>query len=1369
MAEYEAATVRVRCWRDGRPTTAGLGLLIGAGQVVTCAHVVNMALGRRQDEQAAPGGSDVVQVEFPLLPGAPVRDARVVAWRAPGGVRAGGGDVAGLALTEDAPTGAVPARFTVDVSAPGTWLRVFGYPGDPPRPDGAFVDVDLKGQVGGQMLQVESRTDQTVRAQPGFSGSPAWNPVTGEAAGLLQVAPQVGQPLRDARLLPPAEVAAAWDEPFDYLLIPENPYRGLEPFTAAHSSVFFGRNDDIRALTERVRAQPVTVVVGPSGVGKSSLVQAGLIPELGGSWSVTLVRPGQDPWLRLAAGLLRTQHGPQEPVTQAECQEEIDRLQAEGLGPTAEFLRSQDCPLLLVVDQFEEALAAGGAADLALLDLLLPEPGTAAQAARVVLTLRADYQPVLQSIPGLHPRLNDRLYLLSPLTRQQISDAVRRPAATRGVDFEPGLADQIVADAADGALPVLEFTLTQLWCIQRRKTLTFAGYHAMGGVRGALNRFADQQAAQLGDTVAELLDRVLLRLVRVPVGSPELTTRQRAWKYQIPDVEWRVLQRLAAARLVVQDVNSADGEPYAELAHETLITAWQRLAQLVAGNSEFLAWLAWARQRATDKDPLPEERIPEARHWADTRPGDIPPDVAEFIHSSETAVEARLRELRDARDQAEASRERADSVARRAEALRLAAEAELALRASVSPMTIALALSAESVLAEPTLQGDIALRHVLRLHPVTVARLGHGGTVWVVAFSPDGTRVATGSEDGLARVLDSRSGTELARLDHGGPVRAVAFSPDGTRVATGSEDGLARVFDARSGQELARLDHGGLVQAVAFSPDGTLIATGSLDGSARVFDARSGQELARLDHGGPVYGVAFSPDGTLIATGGGNRSAQVFDARSGQELARLDHGGPVRAVAFSPDGIRVATGSLDGSARVFDARSGAELGRLDHGRTVRAVAFSPDGTRVATGSLDGSARVFDARSGQELARLDHDGPVRSVAFSPDGTLIATGSEDWSARVFDPRPGAELARLGRGGPVRALAFSPDGARVATGSGDGLARVFDARSGQELARLDHGGPVRAVAFSPDGARVATGSGDGSARVFDARSGQELARLDHGGPVHGVAFSPDGARVTTGSGDGSARVFDARSGQELARLDHDGPVRAVAFSPDGARVATGSGDGSARVFDARSGQELARLNHRGTVHAVVFSPDGTRVATGSGNRSARVFDARSGAELTRLDHGGTVQAVAFSPDGTQVAAGSRDGSARVFDARSGAELTRLDHGGPVRAVVFSPDGTRVAAGSGDGSAREFDARSGQELARLDHSGPVWAVAFSPDGTRVATGSEDGSARISGVVPELLLRQAYRVMSRPLTEAELRRYSLASDCRHVARWKGE
>jgi WD40 repeat protein len=1325
---------------------------------------VNAAMGRGLREQAQPGESDLVQVEFPLLPETPVRLARVVKWMPPHS-RAEGGDVAGLMLTEVAPVGAWPARFAAAAPEPGTRLRVLGYPGRPPRDGGMWVDLDLKGEVGGQLLQVESRHDQTVKTQPGYSGSPVWDDSSAEVVGLLQAAPFADEPERDASLLPPLAIARVWEEPFDYLLVPENPYRALEPFTAEHAAVFFGRDADIAALAERVRAQPVLVVVGPSGVGKSSLVQAGLVPALQREqpWSVALMRPGQDPWLRLAEGLLVVRQGDDRVVTLEDTQREVARLRAEGLDPLGRFLRSQNRPLLVVVDQFEEVLAADEPPDQDLLNLLLPPPGALDAATRLVLTLRADFLPVLQSIPGFHARLNERLYLLSPLTAGQMRQAVTCPASAHGVGFEPGLADQILSDTADGSLPLLEFTLTKLWETQRGRTLTFAGYHQMGRVYGALDAFAEEKAVQLAGIAVEVLDHVLLKLVRTG-GSSDLLTRRHVLKSEVSAAEWDVLRLLASARLVVLGTDAAEGEPYAELAHDSLITAWQRLRDLVTENIVFLDWLTWVRQRAAEKDPLPEARIAEARRWLGSRPGDVPDDVRRFIDSSETAAEARLRELREARDRAEAS-------ARRAEALRLAADAELAIRSGRPAMVIALALAAESLLTLPNLQGDLALRQVLRLHARTLIRIDHEHPVNAVAFSPDGSRIATGCGhdpgQGSASVFDAATGAPLAQLDHERSIIAVAFSPDGSRVATVCShkaswemdqygdfakrhgDRSVRVFNSATGEQVAQPGRENLVTAVVFSPDGSRIATISVDSGVRV----------------------FNEFGERPPTGGDARSVQVFNVATGEELAgSLDD--TVSAVAFSPNSSRIAVASGDRSVRVFDLATGEELPRLDHDQAVSAAVFSPDGSRIATIGID-RVRVFDLATGEQRAQLEHDDldhhdAVCSAVFSPDGAQIATtcrhreeqvvdkgvGCAARTARVFDGASGKELVRLNHNRGVNALVYSPDGAEIATTCGNagagGSARWFDAASGAELARLDHDNGMRGVEFSPDGTRIATVdgsnrySGPGSAQLCTVSTGVELARLDHDREVNELVFSPDGSWIATASGDGSVRVFDAVVDHRSDRLNDDGFVKMVAFSPDGSRIASASRDGSVRVFDAVTEAQVVRLDSNNELNAMAFSPDGSRIATASGrwgfkgwgSGSVQVFDAVSGNQQMRFDYGAAVHVVVFSPDGSRIATVGAGESALVIDLATEAELVLIHHDRGVNAVAFSPDGTRIITGGRDGSARVIDIATGEQLARLDpdYAGHpdyrVNAVAFSPDGTRIATGGggeySSGSARV-------------------------------------------
>jgi len=510
----------------------------------------------------------------------------------------------------------------------------------------------------------------------------------------------------------------------------------------------------------------------------------------------------------------------------------------------------------------------------------------------------------------------------------------------------------------------------------------------------------------------------------------------------------------------------------------------------------------------------------------------------------------------------------------------------------------------------------------------------HEREVVFAAFSPDGTHILTVSTDRTARVWDAAAGDELfvlrgresttvsgtLRLRASG-VLSAAFSPDGMRIVTASEDDAVRVWDAATGDELRVLrGHNGSVESAAFSPDGMRIVTASRDGTARVWASDTGSELFVLRghrsmksaFRSVVSSAVFSPDGTRIVTASDDRTTRVWDAATGDELLVLrGHDGSVKSAAFSPDGMRIVTAAHDGTARVWASAAGSEhVVLLSSWSFVWSAAISPGGTRIVAVGRGNTARVWDAATGDELLVLHgHEGEVLSAAFSPDGTRIVTASRDGTARVWDATTGDELVVLpGHKGAVGSAAFSSDGTRIITASEDGTLRVWVAVTGDELfVRHGYEGGVRSAAFSPDGTRI-VGVAGGTARVWHAATGNTLFVLrGHGGRVRSADFSSDGTRIVTVSFGDTAQVWGIATGSELFVLrGHEGGVRSAAFSPDGTRIVTASHDGTARVWDATTGDELVVLpDHEREVVFAAFSPDGTRIITASGDRTIRVWD--------------------------------------------------------------------------------------------------------------------------------------------------------------------
>jgi WD40 repeat protein/tRNA A-37 threonylcarbamoyl transferase component Bud32 len=547
--------------------------------------------------------------------------------------------------------------------------------------------------------------------------------------------------------------------------------------------------------------------------------------------------------------------------------------------------------------------------------------------------------------------------------------------------------------------------------------------------------------------------------------------------------------------------------------------------------------------------------------------------------------------------------------------------------------------------------------------------------------------------------------SHLLTFQHKSPVTFVTFSPDGKKLATGSDEHTVKLWDAATGHEIVTLKgHGGWVLSAAFSPDGQRLATGSTDNTAALWDVATGKELCALKgHRDEVVSVAFSADGKRLATGGGDHTAKLWDVATGHEIFTFKgHGSKVWSTAISPDGKKLVTGSEDRTEKLWDAATGQEIVTLKgRGAEVLPVAFSPDGRKLALGSQDRTVKLWDVATGHELVSFKgHRDVVESVAFSPDGKRLATGSADHTAKLWDVATGQEIVTLkGHGDVVESLAFSADGRRLATGSRDNTAKLWDVATGQEIVTLKgHGAEVASVAFSPDGRRLATGSRDNTAKLWDAATGHELVTLKgHEAGVASVAFSPDGRRLATASYDHTAKLWGAATGQEIVTLKgHGAEVPSVAFSPDGKRLATGSYDQTAKLWDVATGQELLTFKgHTGNVNTVAFSPDGKKLAVGSFDRTVTLSDVATGKELATLrGHAGYIIRVAFSPDGKRLATGCRDRTAKLWDLVTGQELVTLrGHSGQVLTVAFSPDGRALATGSYDGLVKLWRTATEQE----------------------------------------------------------------------------
>ncbi len=1018
-------------------------------------------------------------------------------------------------------------------------------------------------------------------------------------------------------------------------------FRGLLPFQEADRDAFFGRKPDVQALVQKITQRDFRfgVLYGDSGCGKTSLLRAGLVPELWQRGELPLYcRPFGDPLAALVD----------------ECGKRSRAARHDGEPPfdtLARVAAQEPGRVFLLWDPFEEFFVSvrDPEARQPFLSLLAQCHSRSDLGIRCLISIRSDFLHLIGSeLAGFipEPLAIAGLHRLRNLDQNRAREVIDRSARRSGLELEPALVNQLASDLThEGAVLPSELQIVGER-LETRRLHSLRDYRRAGGKEALVFGFVDDVVRASGDArSAGLVLRTLISEedTRLTLPKGEIVRRS-----QLPA---RTVERLLALFVesrLVRELREEEPARY-ELIHEYLIGKVNQVAGRVLD----------ATQRA---NRLLRQYL--SAHAADSR--------------------SRI------------SLRHAWFISRYADAARGKAEKQLvrgSLRAGLARATlvaIGLAAGVAAVAALFSVTDDWEERRF---------RDGHTGAARRVAFSPDGRRLVSGGEDGKLIVWDFDERQPLATLqDQDGWVSAVAFSPDGRQLASMGADRRVRVWDGRRFVRVAMLPgHAGppaalSYAALAYSPDGRLLASAddlrtllwSTSDWSRVGELPRGAVSLTFSHrapptlfssaswawrvGRPLEGPASGRDEGLVTLGlAGNAIAVAPDDG---RLASIDGSGYVtycdlaaprhcrphrvhrfhgRSVAFSPDGRLFASAAED--VVLWDARTETKLARLEHTAEAWSVDFSPDGRWLVVGYADGDIAVWDAHERERLASLnDHHASVRSVAFSPDGRWLASASEDRSVVVWD----VEHARkrgvlLGHAARVNAVAWLPDGSGLASCDLDGTVVLWDVATRSPRWTAPVTGQLAAcyaLAASPDGRVLASSVG-----VRETASGRQLLDrrwLASRGGGYGLAFSPDGSRLACAIENGFLMLWDAQSWRLLADRSTAGAhTIAIAFSPDGRVLATGDDEGHVRTWAAERLDPLAVIGrHAARVKSIAFSRDGKHVASAADDRTIALWNVAHRRLVTRIgSHTAPVLSVAFSPDGRRLASGGHDRSVRLF----------------------------------------------------------------------------------------------------------------------------
>ena len=1071
-----------------------------------------------------------------------------------------------------------------------------------------------------------------------------------------------------------------------------------------------GRQADLGALVERVKRNDcrLTVIHGPSGVGKSSLIRAGLVPTLRqmihqSRRVVPIVLERYEDW----QGELAEQLSVAAPLNPPILGDFNPRNTPGALTPPVPLsslihqLQENDRHNLITViifDQFEEFFfkypdLPGRRQLYEFLQACLN-----VEYVWVFLSLREDYLHfLLECDRQVDFKLinNDILnknvrYYLGNFSQARAQQVIRELTERSPDRMEAALIERLSADlAADlGEVRPIELQVVGAEMLHSdAKVMTLAQYEALAGQpkQRLVERWLTQVVRDCGAENEALAQRTLMALTEEPEKRPvkSLTELRREVRLRTPELpleeqDFAVEGDLAFVVRVLIGSGLAFEIPAApevgvQLIHDYLV---QPIRQQFGG--ELARQLAEERQ----KRQLAEANVQKRNRWL--LQGSVGAalifaglGILAFIFAFQANEQRAKSDLEVLNTEAVV-----DSLIWKGliDAQLFNLEDQVAMIEQVKDWQAQLT----NLRAENQLELKATVHRAVQLLREKNRFEGHTDSVLSVVFAPDGNSILTGSSDQTAK-LWSLDGHLLQTFQgHDSEVLSVAFAPDGNSILTGSSDQTAKLW-SRDGRLLQTFQgHDSEVLSVAFAPDGNSILTGSSDQTAKLW-SRDGRLLQTFQgHDSEVWSVAFAPDGNSILTGSSDQTAKLW-SRDGRLLQTFQgHDSEVWSVAFAPNGNSILTGSSDQTAKLW-SRDGRLLQTFQgHDSEVWSVAFAPNGNSILTGSSDQTAKLW-SRDGHLLQTFQgHDSLVLSVAFAPDGNSILTGSFDQTAKLWSCDGRLLKTFQGHDSEVESAAFAPNGNSILTGSFDQTAKLWS-RDGRLLKTFQgHDSEVWSVAFAPNGNSILTGSSDQTAKLW-SRDGRLLKTFQgHDSEVESVAFAPNGNSILTGSSDQTAKLWSLDGRLLQTFQGHDSEVESVAFAPNGNSILTGSSDQTAKLWSLDGRLLQTFQGHDSEVESVAFAPNGNSILTGSSDQTAKLWSLDGRLLQTFQGHDSEVESVAFAPDGNSILTGSRDNTAKLWSRDGRLLQTFQGHNSWVLSVAFAPDGNSILTGSRDQTAK-------------------------------------------------------------------------------------